>query len=96
MGFRFRRTLSCGQLVRLNFGKTGVSLSAGVQGAKMTFGRSGIRTTVGLPNTGLSYTHLERPKPAFWVPPMPSRPWPRWLRLALWIALVSLVLWVLK
>lgn len=86
MGFRFRRTLSLGPLLRLNFSKSGTSLSAGVRGARMTFGRNGIRTTVGLPGSGLSYTHLERSGR--------RTPRPRWLRLALWIVLVSAVLWL--
>jgi hypothetical protein len=80
----------------LNFSRSGASLSAGIRGARMTFGRTGTRTTVGLPGSGLSYTHLD--------PPPENRPvmrkrgliWGIPLSLALWIALVSLVLWVLK
>src|ERR1700677_1224317 len=46
--------------VRLNVGKRGVSTSIGVRGADVTFRRTGARTTVGLPGSGLSYTHLDK------------------------------------
>jgi hypothetical protein len=63
MGFRFRRSIKLVPGIRLNFGKRGISTSIGVRGAHVTFGNSGTRTTVGLPGSGLSYTHLERPRP---------------------------------
>jgi hypothetical protein len=56
MGFRFRRRLSLGPGLRLNFSKSGVSTSVGGRGAWFTFGPKGTRTTVGLPGTGFSYT----------------------------------------
>ena len=56
MGFRFRRTLKLFPGVRLNFSKSGVSVSAGVRGAKVTVSKSGVRQTVGIPGTGLSHT----------------------------------------
>lgn len=40
--------------VRLNFGKTGVSVSAGGRGGSMTLGKNGVYSNVGLPGTGLS------------------------------------------
>lgn len=40
--------------VRLNLGKTGVSLSAGVRGASVTLGKRGLYSNVGIPGTGLS------------------------------------------
>jgi hypothetical protein len=61
MGFRFRRSVKLLPGIRLNFGKRGISTSIGVRGAHVTFGKTGTRTTVGLPCSGLSYTHLERP-----------------------------------
>lgn len=56
MSFRFHRSISIIPGVRLNLGKTGVSLSAGAPGAHITVGKKGVRTTVGLPGTGLSLT----------------------------------------
>ena len=56
MSFRFRRSVSIAPGLRINFGKTGASVSAGVRGAHITFGRGGTRTTVGIPGTGASYT----------------------------------------
>ena len=47
----------------MNFGKTGVSVSAGVRGAHVTLGKTGTRTTVGVPGTGISYTHLTKHSP---------------------------------
>jgi len=55
MGFRFRRSIKIAPGFRLNFGKTGMSLSAGIRGASMTFGSRGIYSNVGIPGTGLSY-----------------------------------------
>lgn len=56
MGFRFRRSIKIAPGVRINLGKTGASISAGVPGARVTFGKHGTRTTVGVPGTGASYT----------------------------------------
>jgi hypothetical protein len=39
-----------------------------VRGAHVTYGPTGTRTTVGLPGSGLSYTHLEKPHRAVPVP----------------------------
>jgi Protein of unknown function (DUF4236) len=59
MGFRFRRSIRILPGLRLNFGKRGVSTSIGVRGAHVTVGHGQVRETVGLPGTGLSYTHVE-------------------------------------
>jgi hypothetical protein len=49
--------------VRLNFSKSGVSVSVGPRGAKVTAGPRGTRATVGIPGTGMSYTEkLDRPR----------------------------------
>ncbi len=55
MAFRFRRTVRIAPGLRLNFGRTGMSLSAGVRGANLTFGRRGVYSNVGVPGTGMSY-----------------------------------------
>jgi len=57
MGLRFRRTIKLFPGVRLNVSKGGVSASIGVRGAHVTIGRGRVRETVGLPGSGLSYTH---------------------------------------
>jgi hypothetical protein len=59
MGFRFRRSIRILPGIRLNIGKRGVSTSIGVRGAHVTLGHGQVRETVGLPGTGLSYTHVE-------------------------------------
>jgi uncharacterized protein DUF4236 len=55
MAFRFRRTVSIFPGVRLNLGKRGISVSAGMRGANVTMGRGGLFGNVGIPGTGLSY-----------------------------------------
>jgi tetratricopeptide (TPR) repeat protein len=58
--FRFRRSIKLGPGVRLNLGKTGIGISAGVRGARRTFHSSGRQTySVGLPGSGLSYMHTK-------------------------------------
>jgi hypothetical protein len=57
--FRFRRSIRILPFLRLNIGKRGVSTSIGVRGAHITVGHGKVRETVGLPGTGLSYTHVD-------------------------------------
>lgn len=72
MGFRFRKTVRLGGLVRLNFSGSGVSLGLGPRGANVNISRRGVRKTLGLPGTGLSYqTFTKWPKS-----PPPSEPQP--------------------
>ncbi len=60
MGLRFRKSISILPGVKLNFGKSGMSVSAGVPGFRKTFHTSGRTTTsVGIPGTGLSYVTTE-------------------------------------
>src|SRR6476659_3454043 len=56
MGFRFRKSVGFG-VGRLNLSKSGASLSVGGRGNVVTLGRRGVRHTVGIPGTGLSYSH---------------------------------------
>ena len=57
MGFRFRKTVSLGKLVRLNISKSGIGVSTGVRGLRLSVSPDGkVRSTVGLPGTGLSHT----------------------------------------
>jgi hypothetical protein len=59
---RFRRSIGLGKWFRLNFGKKGMSVSAGVPGARKTLHSSGRQTTTfGLPGTGMSWTKIDHP-----------------------------------
>jgi hypothetical protein len=51
-----------GKLVRLNVSARGLSISAGIPGATLNYDLSGrrkhpVRATVGIPGTGVSYSH---------------------------------------
>lgn len=84
MGLRYRKTISLGKGVRLNFGKTGVSISAGVPGFRKTIHSSGrVTTSVGIPGTGLYYVDTDhigkrkkqpKNKPVYNPSPAPSKP----------------------
>lgn len=56
MGMRFRKSVKICKGVKVNFSKSGASLSLGGRGHGMTFGGSGTRAHVGIPGTGLSYS----------------------------------------
>ncbi|MCB9085235.1 MAG: DUF4236 domain-containing protein [Bdellovibrionaceae bacterium] len=56
MSFRFRRSVKIAPGLRLNVGKTGMSVSAGVRGARVTIGKRGVTKTLGIPGTGISYS----------------------------------------
>ncbi|KLR62525.1 Protein of unknown function (DUF4236) [Actinobacteria bacterium IMCC26207] len=59
---RFRRSVGFGKWFRVNFGKKGMSVSAGVPGARKTLHSSGRQTTTfGLPGTGMSWTKVDHP-----------------------------------
>jgi hypothetical protein len=55
MGLRFRKSVSFGRLLRLNFSVSGVSLGVGPPGLNVNFGSRGLRKTIGIPGTGVSY-----------------------------------------
>ena len=55
MGMRFRKSIKICKGVKVNFSKSGASLSLGGRGHGVTFGGSGTRAHVGIPGTGLSY-----------------------------------------
>jgi len=59
MGLRFRKILTLAPGLRVNFSKSGASLSLGGKGATVNLGRKGLRSTVGLPGTGLSYSEYK-------------------------------------
>lgn len=61
MGFRFRRSVKIAPGVKLNLGKTGMSLTAGRRGASVTFSSKGTYGNIGIPGTGISYrTRLDK------------------------------------
>lgn len=57
MGLRFRRSVTLCKGVRLNFGKTGMSVTTGTRGFHNTyhFGTGKTTTSIGIPGTGISY-----------------------------------------
>ena len=65
MRFQKRKSL-LGSLVRLNMSGSGLSVSVGIPGARVTIPIWGkdrpLHTTVGLPGTGLSHTQQIRRK----------------------------------
>jgi hypothetical protein len=61
--FRFRRRIKIAPGVHWNIGKKGSSLSFGGRGVTYTMGPQGSRTTVGIPGTGVSYTHVQSHSP---------------------------------
>ena len=55
MAVRFRKSVKICKGVKVNFSKSGASLSLGGRGHGMTFGGSGTHAHIGIPGTGLSY-----------------------------------------
>lgn len=55
MGLRFQKRVQLFPGVRLNFSRSGVSATIGVQGASVTVARDGVYANLGLPGSGLSY-----------------------------------------
>ena len=58
MGLRFRGSIRIAKGLRLNLSKSGLSMSAGGRGSTLNLGSKGVRGTVGIPGSGLSYSHL--------------------------------------
>ena len=55
MGMRFRKSVSLGKGARINFGKSGMSLTVGGRGASTTFSKRGVYSNLSIPGTGISY-----------------------------------------
>ena len=62
MGWRFYRRIAILPNLWVNLSKGGASVSVGVRGLRATFGRKRKQLTVGLPGTGLFFTHVEHAK----------------------------------
>lgn len=61
MGLRFRKSVTLCKGVKLNFGKTGMSVSVGGKGYHKTINTKGqVTTSVGIPGTGIYYTDTKR------------------------------------
>lgn len=61
MGLRFRKSVKICNGLKLNFGKTGMSMTVGSGPLKKTFNTNGnVTTTVGIPGTGIYWTETER------------------------------------
>ena len=57
MGMKFRKSVKLGGGTRLNLSKSGIGVSTGVKGFRVSTNTSGrSRVTASLPGTGLSYT----------------------------------------
>ena len=56
MGLRFRKSVKICKGVKINFSKSGASLSLGGRGHSVNVGKRGVKSTIGIPGTGLSYT----------------------------------------
>lgn len=55
MAFRFQRRIKIIPGLTLNLSKSGLGLSAGVRGARVSVGSRGVHSHMGLPGTGLAY-----------------------------------------
>ena len=63
MGLRFRKSVTILPGVKLNFGKTGASVSVGTKGLHASLHTSGkLTTTASLPGTGISYVKTKNVK----------------------------------
>jgi hypothetical protein len=63
MGFRFRKSVRLAPGLRVNFGKTGTSLSVGGRGATTTISKRGVRNSIGIPGTGISHSTMTWQEP---------------------------------
>ena len=62
MGLRFRKSVKLFDGLKINFGKTGASVTVGSGPYKKTYNTNGnVTTTVSLPGTGLFYRKTDRP-----------------------------------
>lgn len=56
MGFRFRKSFKIAPGIRLNLSKSGIGMSAGVKGFRVTKRADGrVQRTTSIPGTGISY-----------------------------------------
>ncbi len=61
MGLRFRKSVTLCKGVKLNFGKSGMSVSVGGNGYRKTINTKGqVTTSMGIPGTGIYYTDTKK------------------------------------
>lgn len=61
MGLRFRKSVTLCKGVKLNFGKTGMSVTLGQKGYHKTIHQNGnVTTSIGIPGTGIYWTDTKR------------------------------------
>ncbi len=59
MGWRIRKSVKIGKGIRVNLSKSGIGLSAGVPGLRVSMGPDGkVRRTIGIPGTGVYNTEV--------------------------------------
>lgn len=56
MGWNYRKSVNLGGGMRLNFSKSGIGISGGVKGFRISTGPRGTRMTASIPGTGIYYT----------------------------------------
>lgn len=56
MGWQFRKSINLGKGFRLNISKSGIGVSGGVKGARVSVGPRGVRRTFSIPGTGIRHT----------------------------------------
>lgn len=61
MGLRLTKKISLGKHLRLNISKSGIGISGGVKGARISYNpKTGVRTSVGIPGTGIYYSEQHK------------------------------------
>ncbi len=102
MGFRLRKSVKILPGVRINLSKSGTSVSVGGRGFTTNVSKRGARTTLGIPGTGISYSHKHQTntsnnssREATISASNPSDGASRRRKLALWSALLFLIILVI-
>ncbi len=106
MPFRFHRSIKLAPGLRINLNKRSMSISVGSKGAHVTVGHGQVRETIGLPGTGVSFTHTSHQahakaagpaQPAPVAEPPESEPlpvgvaWRGWLWIAIGVVILASV-----
>jgi hypothetical protein len=61
MGLRIRKSIKLGKHLKLNLSKSGVSVSGGIKGARVSINTKGVvRKSVGIPGTGVYYSNQHK------------------------------------
>jgi hypothetical protein len=61
MGLRFKKTVEILPGIKVNIGKSGIGVSAGVDGARVSKNSKGDKTTsFGIPGTGISFVNTKK------------------------------------